>query len=167
MKTITGAVIGALLATPVVADVIVRFDEGAPTDRFTFMSTDHCLTGPIGLTVDLSGSLAGLIFDVTPAGAGVDVFQPFVLVAGQDLVSSLPEVRDGDTVLNIGLKNMIANQPVAFTIDVDDTTGGREITVSDAEISGATVTLTNGSMSFPAVFSDQATALIKTPDCTS
>jgi hypothetical protein len=167
MKITTAAMIGMLLATPVAADVAVRFDEGAPTDRFTFTALDQCLTGPVKLTIDLSGSLAGLIFDVTPQGAGVQVFQPFVLVAGENVVSAVPDVRDGDTVLTMGLKQLIADQSVAFTIDVDDTTGGREITVNGAEISGAKVTLTTHDTEFSGVFSDQASALIETPACTS
>ncbi len=94
-------------------------------------------------------------------------FNPLFLLPVKTCVSAVPDVRDGDTVLTMGLKQLIADQPVAFTIDVDDTTGGREITVNGAEISGAKVTLTTHDTEYSGVFSDQASALIETPACTS
>ncbi len=156
-----------LCSTAAYGDVQVTFSEGAPKDRFTFRTTDACLNGPVRLTVDLSGSEAGLLFDVTGEGAGVEVFQPFELVAGGDLVSGSSTVKDGDTALTLSLDAFPKDSEVAFTIDLDDTLGGREITVNGAEITGATVTLSGDFATATGVFDANATALIAIPDCVS
>lgn len=54
-----------LAATSAHADVTATFRDGAPVDRFTFAPQDTCLTGPVIVAIDLSGSDAGLIFDIT------------------------------------------------------------------------------------------------------
>lgn len=154
-------------ATPMQADITVRFDEGAPKDRFTFSAAGSCLSGPVELTIDLGGSDAGLIFDVSAQGQGVEVFQPFELVSGSDLVTGASAVADGDTMLTLQLAELPASQPVAFTIDLDDTIGAREITVSDQEISGATVTAQIGDSVATGVFGNDARAIISLAGCTS
>jgi hypothetical protein len=58
-------------------------------------------------------------------------------------------------------------QLVSFTIDVDDTGGGREITVSGAEISGALVRVTDASGSISGTFGDDAVALVAHQNCSS
>lgn len=128
-----------IFSTPAVADVVVRFDEGAPKDRFTITNAGNCALPPSSVTIDLTASAAGLIFDVTGSGAGVSVFQPFQLVSGREYVSALPQVKDGDRVVSLKLKGLGTNQRVAFSIDVDDTAGANETIVSGAEIMGATV----------------------------
>ncbi|MEO1695473.1 MAG: aggregation factor core, partial [Pseudomonadota bacterium] len=55
-------------ATPARADLEVRFDEGAPKDRFTVENTSGCAIGAAQITIDLSGSPFGLIFDTTGSG---------------------------------------------------------------------------------------------------
>jgi len=154
-------------ATSLQADVAVRFDEGAPKDRFTFTAAQSCLTEPVAVTIDLSGSDAGLIFDVSAQGQGVEVFQPFELVAGKDLVTGASAVVDGDTALTLQLAALPAGQSVAFTIDLDDTIGAREITVSNQEIMGATVTARVGDNVTTGVFGADAQAVIPLAGCTS
>lgn len=131
---------GLALAGQAHADIEVRFQEGAPKDRFTITNTSACPLGALDVTIDLSGSSAGLVFDVTAQGAGVEVFQPFELVAGRENLATTPQVRDGDNAVTLELSRLGQGQSVAFTIDVDDTIGAREITVSRAEITGASVT---------------------------
>lgn len=164
---ITTFLLSLAIAAPAAGDVYVRFDEGAPKDRFTFKSHSACLDGPLRLTVDLSGSDAGLIFDVTGAGQGVEVFQPFELVAGGSFVIGHDAVVDGDTELSMELQSMPKGTPVSFTIDLDDTGGGREITVNDAEIAGAQVRIEMGSMTATGRFGDDATAVVQIADCAS
>lgn len=155
-------------ATSAQADISVRFDEGAPKDRFTFTASGaSCLSGPVELMIDLSGSDAGLIFDVSEQGQGVEVYQPFELVAGTDLVTGASAVADGDTALTLQLAALPAGQSVAFTIDLDDTIGAREITVSDQEIAGATVTARMGDSAATGVFGNDAQAVITLAGCTS
>ena len=161
-------IIAAILAAgPAFADLDIRFVEGAPKDRFTLTQTGGCALGPSKITIDLAGSAAGLIFDVTATGAGVEVFQPFELTAGAAQVETLPVVADGDTKLTLALSGLADGQSVAFTIDVDDTLGSRAITVSGAEIEGASVHLANNASSVSATFDQTARAKITVPDCTS
>lgn len=162
-RTIISATVLGLFASVASADVIVTFDEGAPKDRFTFENTSTCLTGPLTVAIDLSGSAANLVFDVTGEGAGVEVFQPFDLVKGSAQVVDMPMVKDGDTGLSISLTALAT--PVAFTIDVDDTIGQREITVSRSEIEGASASVSFGGSLYEANFTTQANAVIETPDC--
>lgn len=164
-KLAAGTVLATFMgAMPALADVEVTFREGAPKDRFVIANKGACATGPMDITIDLAGSDAGLIFDVTDTGAGVEVFQPFVLVSGQAFVANTPAVQDGDNKVVLSLSNLMQDQPVAFTVDVDDTAGGREITVSGSEISGATISIAGGATG---VFGSNAVAVAKGAACKS
>lgn len=147
------------------ADVVVRFDEGAPKDRFSFSNTTDCTITNATLTLDLSGSKSGLIFDVTNKGAGVEVFQPLEFVAGQTALSAIPKVRDGDSKVILNIDKLRSGKSIAFTIDVDDTMGGREITVSGSEIAGAKVRLKTKMASVTGTFSSNARAIIRLNGC--
>lgn len=155
------------LALPAHADLTLRFDEGAPKDRFTLTNTGACDPGPMSVTIDLSGSASGLIFDTDQRGAGVQVFQPFVLIAGADRVTTLPKVSDGDTSVTLDLDGLAQAQSVAFTIDVDDTVGTREITVSGSEIAGALLRITAAGTTREAAFGTDARATLPTAACLS
>ena len=126
------------------ADIEVRFDEGAPKDRFTLRNAGECAIENAEIVIDLSGSAGALVFDVTAEGAGVEVFQPFEVVEGADALSAMPEVRDGDTAVALAVQRLAPGGAIAFTIDVDDTVNAREITVTDGEIEGAGVRITAG-----------------------
>jgi hypothetical protein len=160
--------IAAFSADTASADVIVTFQDGAPKDRFTITQTAPCPTGPASLVIDLGTAPAGLIFDTTATGAGVDVYQPFEWVAAPAGTATAPRVKDGDTVLALDLPDLTPQVPLIFTIDLDDTTSNRQITVSGAEVAGATVTLTTtGGGSQSGVFGTNGKAMIKTAACTS
>ena len=155
-------------AAPVMGGVQVSFVEGAPKDRFVFTASEtFCEKGRVLLTVDLRGSAGGLIFDVAENGAGVEVFQPLEIVAGSDALLATTSVTDGDKSLTIELSSLQPGVPFAFTIDVDDTLGAREITVSDSEILGAEVTLVSNNKLHSAVFGENAEAMIDWPTCAS
>ncbi len=147
------------------ADIAIRFDEGAPKDRFTLTNTGACAITDTALTLDLGSAQGKLIFDVTAQGAGVQVFQPFELTAGSSALTTTPQVTDGQSTLRLEIGTLPAQTAIAFTIDVDDTLGQREITVAGAEIAGATVTLTQGDTTTTARFSADATATLPQPDC--
>lgn len=149
------------------ADVAVRFVEGAPKDAFSFEAVTACASGPLEITLDLAGSAAGLVFDVTGAGAGVEVFQPFELVSGAALVVDAPVVADGDQSLEMSLSALPMGIPVRFTIDVDDTLGARGITVSGGEIAGATVSVMQDGRVATGVFGSDARALVALAGCSS
>ena len=161
MKILTLAAAASLVAAQAYADIRVQFDEGAPKDRFTITRTGDCDLGASVVVLDLSGSTHGLIFDVTGSGQGVEVYQPFELVTGADLLTSQPTVRDGDQVIRLALGPLASGESVAFTIDVDDTAGAREITVSDSEIQGATVRVETAGDVFSAAFDRGAQADVR------
>jgi hypothetical protein len=167
MRLLITSVPLCVIATLAAADVTIRFAEGAPTDRFTITTVDTCVEGAATITIDLAGSPAGLIFDTTASGAGVQVSQPFILVAGKEIVTRIPQLADGDRSVTLTLSKLVSHQPVAFTTDVDDTIGQREITVSGAEIAGATVTLTSANGSISATFGSDAVARLNTDGCAS
>ncbi|MEM7720123.1 MAG: hypothetical protein AAF222_13060 [Pseudomonadota bacterium] len=153
-------------AGPAAADVFVRFIEGAPKDRFEIVSdTGVCTDSALEFVLDLTGSAGKLIFDVTERGAGVEVYQPFELVTGVQRVIGTPKVADGDKMLSMVLDRMPAGSEVAFTIDVDDTIGAREITVARSEIVGARAVLRSGGVEASATFDESATAQVNWADC--
>lgn len=125
------------VATPVLsADLVVSFRDGAPKDRFTLSYEGSCATKAMRVDIDLGTAPAGLIFDTTSAGAGVDVFQPLEWVVGSARTSA---VTDGDTVVSLELDALAPGETLAFTVDIDDTTSTRQITVSGSEMAGATL----------------------------
>lgn len=156
-----------LLTTPALAELHVRFDEGAPKDRFTVTNVGACDLGASAVTIDLSGSPYGLIFDVTGKGAGVQVFQPFELTSGAANLTALPQVSDGDNQVTLNLRKFPSGASVSFTIDVDDTVNSREITVSNTEIAGAAVIARTGSQMARGTFGENAKAEVKLASCAS
>ena len=162
------ASLAVFTAVPAFADIEVRFVEGAPKDRFVFTATENfCASGPVAITVNLEDSAGALIFDVTDSGAGVEVFQPFEVVSGAEFLLGTSAVSDGDVALTLELSALTPQSPVAFTIDVDDTLGGREITVAGSEILGGTVSVAIEGVVKEATFNERAVALIAWSACQS
>lgn len=161
------ALIATLAATTASADITVTFRDGAPKDRFTITQNAPCAIGPATLVLDLGTAPAGLIFDTTSTGAGVEVFQPFEWVSAPAGMDTTPQVGDGDTGLALDLPNLTPQLPLAFTIDLDDTTSTRQITVSGSEVAGAQVTLTTGGTTSVGTFDANGVATIATSACTS
>jgi hypothetical protein len=153
-----------LIASPAWADVGIHFIEGAPKDRFVLTNLSDCTLEEQTIVLDLTPSAGGLIFDVTGLGAGVEVFQPFELIAGAGNLVNVPEVSDGDRVISLSVRQLAPSDEIAFTIDVDDTGGAREITVNSSEMSGATLQVGNGK---PGVFNAENRAVASVADCAS
>lgn len=155
----------ALQAAPALAQVGVRFVEGAPKDRFEFTNRSACALANTEITLDLSTSPAGLMFDTTSSGAGVDVFQPFELVEGAQALSAHTPVNDGDNQVVLSVRQLPPGARIAFTVDVDDTLSQRGITIAGSEIAGATVRVAAGGFSASGRFSSQAETTVATPPC--
>lgn len=122
----------------------LRFVESAPKDSFHIENVGECSVGGVELVIDLSTSAGRLVFDVTDAGAGVEVYQPFQLVAGEDRVISAIPVTDGDDMAHLTLREMDPGDKVVFTVDVDDTLTTSElgrIRVTGSEINGGSATI--------------------------
>lgn len=164
-KIIAAVASSLVLAGPGLAGLSVTFDEGAPKDRFTFQNTSACDIAPAVVTLDLSGSSAGLVFDVTGQGAGIEVFQPLEMVSGEGNLKAVPEVRDGDQSITFDVAALAPGQSFAFTIDVDDTVSSRGITVSGSEIEGARVVLASAGREAIAEFSTKAVAVLVSEAC--
>jgi len=167
LKTITVLAVASLVASPSLANVHVSFIEGAPKDTFVVTNRGACDLSATEVTIDLSGSASGLVFDVTDRGPGVEVFQPFQIVSGQQLVSRATNVSDGDTSVTLELDSLAMDQSVSFTIDVDDTNGSSEITVMDSEIFGATVGVVTQNGQFIDTFASNSEVIVRIPDCAS
>ncbi len=156
----------ALAATaPALADLQVKFIEGAPKDRFVITNVGDCDLGAGQLEIDFSNSDGGLIFDVTGSGAGVEVFQPFEVTAGAELLIAQPTITDGDQLALLDMSGLGVDETITFTIDVDDTIGAREITVAGNEISGTTMTLSLGDKTYSAVMDAQALVTLEARAC--
>ena len=153
------------LSSPATADLQVEFVEGAPKDRFVFTNVGDCALGAGQFEIDFVNSSAGLIFDVTNEGAGVEVFQPFEITVGSEYLTSQPLITDGDQRAILDISGLGVTETIAFTIDVDDTIGTRAITVADSEISGTTVSLHTDGSTYSAVMETKAQALLSTPNC--
>ena len=86
-------------------------------------------------------------------------------MAGADVLTEMPEVRDGDRKVLLNIGELAQDAEVAFTIDVDDTIKAREITVTDAEIIGATVRIALKGETFSGPFSGDSIATVTLPGC--
>ncbi|MDJ0612817.1 MAG: aggregation factor core [Rhizobiaceae bacterium] len=153
------------LVTAANAGISAKFDEGAPKDRFTLINSSKCALKNASVTFDLSSSNAGLIFDVTASGAGVEVYQPLEFVTGEDKLTAIPKVYDGDNQLTLNISELPVGESIAFTIDVDDTLGGQEIIVTDPEITGAQIQLDESGKKVSALFEANAVAKLDEFQC--
>ena len=167
MKKLILAICAAGCALPAAADVVVRFQESAPKDSFSIVNEGSCGVANAEIELDLSTSASGLIFDVTATGAGVSVFQPLELVAGQDYLSTVPEVSDGDNKLNLSVETLAPSAEIAFTIDIDDTAGVSETMVSGAEIQDAQVAITINGATHSGNFGTDGVARIALNTCSA
>lgn len=156
------SVLALLTALPsaAIADLTVSFRDGAPKDRFTLSYDGACALDQLDVQIDLGTAPAGLIFDTTGAGAGVEVFQPLEWVAGTARTS---QVTDGDTILSVSLDGVEPGASWAFTTDIDDTTSARQITVDGSEMAGAILRAEGQT----AVFDGSGAATVKLQNCIS
>ena len=147
------------------ADLVVKFIEGAPKDRFVFINAGACPIIDASILLDLSPAPSGLIFDTEDKGPGIEVFQPLEMIKGADTLNSTPTVKDGETAIRLDVVILEPGKTIAFTIDIDDTTSKRGITVTGSEIAGAQVTLKTSQSSASSKFSTLAQAIIELNDC--
>lgn len=165
MKTFALFAVSVMLSTPALAEVKVSFIEGAPKDRFVIANSGHCDLASTIIRIDLSTAATGLVFDVTDSGAGVAVYQPFELVAGQNVVRHHSAIADGDTAVTLELDSLASGQSVDFTIDIDDTGGSTETMVAGSEIIGAKVTVTTLGQDYLETMSGQSQAVLAISGC--
>ena len=149
----------ALIATAGIAQaqgLTVTFADGAPKDRFELIN-EGCALQDVAIAIDLTDTPAGLIFDVTASGAGVEVFQPVEVTAGTMNVSA---ITDGAQQLQLTVPSFPSDTTYSLTADLDDTVSNRQITVSGSEMLGARVLLTAGEVQAVAPFDANGRAMI-------
>lgn len=155
-----GLLLLSLTASAAHADgMTVRFSDGAPKDSLVFQNTG-CPLAEATIVLDLRDTPAGLIFDVTSAGAGVEVFQPVEATAGNVIISP---VADGGQVLHLYVPSFASGETIRLTADLDDTTSNRQITVNGSEMEGAKVTVAYGTKAATAAFDTSGTAALRLP----
>lgn len=173
MRKVLSSLIGAaallLMSESVHADVIVRFHEAAPKDKFVISNRSNCKLADGSMIFDLRPTTAGLLFDTAPSGPGENVAQPFEIARSSGVtVSSLP-VPDGASIAELRFGNFTPEGEVEVTVDVDDSvpSGPRGVQMIDpSEIAGARVVISMRSRTFPAgVFDRRGVARIKLTAC--
>ena len=116
---LTTAILSTFTLMPAYANMNISFDEGAPKDRFTFTNAGDCTIAATKVKLDLASSKAGLIFDVTASGKGVEVYQPLEITSGENSLLTIPTANDGDNQITLDIDQLAAGQSISFTIDVD------------------------------------------------
>ncbi len=167
MRFLAVSLILASFSAPAFGNVEVRFVESAPRDRFTVTNTGQCDLLAIKVTIDLSGSPYGLVFDVTNRGAGFNVSQPFRVAYGADYLATQPTVLDGDNAVTLDLVGLPAGESFGFTIDVDDTRPNLPTRVSAQEILGAEITVELTANTVTAAFDRDGRAVAPLSACLS
>ncbi len=150
---------------PTFADVTVRFQEGAPKDRFVISST--CAVIQLDMRINLSQSAGSLIFDVTGAGPGVEVFQPVEVQSGDARVAP---VLDGDQTLSLTIAAIVPEADVIISADLDDVLTNSslgQIRVSGSELDGATIDVVLGGQLQRATFENGSNAVTFAQGCIS
>lgn len=153
-------------AQPAMADITVRFVESAPKDRFV-ISSDTCPLQNVDVLIDLAASAGGLIFDVTSAGAGVEVFQPVEVQNGA--VTAQPVV-DGDQQLSFMINGLSAGNDIVISADLDDVLADSslgQIRVAGSELNGAVVQMGIAGETQTAVFANGANTVVLPHSCVS
>ncbi|MEM9359008.1 MAG: aggregation factor core [Pseudomonadota bacterium] len=152
-------------------NLLVTFTESAPKDSFMITNIGNCRINQLQLRIDLASSKGSLIFDPTGSGAGVQVFQPLKVTAGQSYITALSEVSDGSQELELRLNSLVAGAKVSLTVDLDDTLPRErsdlgQTRISDAEISGAMVySRVDSGAPVKAAFGADAIALLRGIPC--
>lgn len=151
----------------------VRFVESAPRDRFEFVNRSDDATQVSDATIELAGSVGRLVFDTLDGGAGVEVFQPFRIDEGAELLIASTPPEDGGERITLTFEAFESGERFVFSIDVDDRLASSElgqIRVAGSEIAGAllSVSLTDADgvrRSVSATFDDDARASIAGNSC--
>lgn len=139
MNDLPLTILALLIAAPCFADARVQFAEGDPKEKSITSKGRSTDIGPTELVIDFAGSNAGPIFDVAGSGLRAEVFQPFAVTEGATLVESPHIPTGGIRSATFSIETLGAAQKIAYTIDVDDISDARKITVSDGESVGVTI----------------------------
>lgn len=144
--------------------VQVRFVESAPADTFLFTNTGDCDLGRSEVWLDLRPSIAGLVFDVSDGGAGLDRFHRLEITEGGEFIHRVSKLKDGSTALHFQLERLPVGGTIAFKADIDDTLSpedsrGGNTQVFESELEGVHFKVNDVSVLFAAQASATAVGL--------
>lgn len=171
LRSRTLAVAAMLIITTVAAsaDLLVRFEEAAPKDRFVFSNNTECTFGRGVLVIELARSPRGLLFDTVEGGAGENVAQPLEVAVADHLAVVTAPVADGARSAKVAFDGIPPEGRLVITVDVDDSDRSGPMgpqMISNSEMEGARIRVVlHGSMARDAAFNAQGEARIAAPDC--
>ena len=144
------------------AQVSIRYVDAAP-DRFSFTLDGACPLGPATFRIDLTGSRAGLLIDMSGGGS----VRELTVVSGAERVTALPQPQDGATEFEIELSEMVPGETIAVTIDLDDTRSARPTIIRGWEIEGVRAEISAAGASASAEFAASGVAVLPFSPCLS
>lgn len=151
------------------ADLVVRFLEGAPKDRFVVTNSSGCTYDRGTLIIDLGTSPMGLYFDTKRGGAGQNVAQPFEIAGLNKLEASAEPVADGAMTAKVLFSDFTPEASLEITVDVDDSVRSGPMGVqmiANNEMMGATVrAVFEDSTAREARFDADGEARVAAPTC--
>lgn len=124
--------------------VIISFMEGAPVDKFRIENRSD-IWQISTVEINLASSKGRLIFDTTPGGKGVDVFQPYKEVSGSAKIISASKIADGSDAVTLRFERFAKGETYTFSIDVDDQLTSSEL--GQIRISGSEMELAKANFS--------------------
>jgi hypothetical protein len=167
--TLTAAAILTIITAPADADLLVRFEEAAPKDRFVVTNDTRCTFAPGVLVISLESSPRGLLFDTVRGGAGENVAQPLEIAVAENVDVVTAPVFDGARSAKVAFNGFPPEGRLVITVDVDDSDRSGPLGVqmiSNNEMAGALVRVVlEGGVAGEAVFNAQGEARVGTPDC--
>lgn len=155
------------------ADIRVVYTDTSPTDIITIENVSGCLLYKGEVTIDFTTSMGQLRFDIYRDGWGdIDSpgrgsYQPLIVVSGQQFVSSMSKVEDGDQKVTLEIQDFQHRDLIIINVDVDDTTGIVHPSVEGGEIVGASLRVTTPSSENVATFNQMAEAETDRTTCIS
>jgi hypothetical protein len=167
--TLAAAAILAITTLPANADLVVRFEEAAPKDRFVVTNHTGCAFDRGVLVISLEPSHRGLLFDTERGGAGENVAQPLEIAVAENVDAVTAPVVDGARSAKVAFNGFPPEGRLVITIDVDDSDRSGPMGVqmiSNSEMAGALVRLVlEGGVAREAVFNAQGEARVAAADC--
>ena len=154
----------ALIAGPATAQEFqVQVTDGNPFDRLTLTNTG-CPLYDVKVQLNLTTSVAGVIFDTEAGAPGVGVTQPITVEKGS---ATLSDVKDGGVFLVISANTLPTDESISIKMDIDDVDEAqpaRQIVVQGAEIAGATVNLNATGIALHTRLDNSGRAVLMLPD---
>ena len=167
--TLAAAAILTIITAPANADLLVRFEEAAPKDRFVVTNDTGCTFARGVLVISLEPSPRGLLFDTVRGGAGENVAQPLEIAVAENVDVVTAPVVDGAHSAKVAFNGFPPEGRLVITVDVDDSDRSGPLGVqmiSNSEMAGALVRVVlEGGVAGAAVFNAEGEARVAAPGC--